>query len=60
LHVDFAEHVTSTERPACTATLQVLPPLQLALHVLPVSQVNRQSQPFMPQPNEHVAAAPHD
>ena len=60
LHVDFSEHVTSTERPACTATLQLLPPLQLALHALPVSHVNRQSQLFVPQRNEQVAAAPQD
>ncbi len=58
--VDFAEHETSTERPACTATLQLLPPLQLALQVLPVSHVKRQLQLFIPQLNEQVAAAPHD
>lgn len=57
LHVDFAEQETLTERPACTATAQRLPPLQLALHVLAVAHVKRQSQPFVPQLRVQVVAA---
>ncbi len=55
-HVDFSEQETSTESPACTVTAQLLPPLQLALHVLAVAQVKRQSQPLLPQLKVQLAA----
>ena len=57
LHVDLSAQETSTVRPAWTTTAQRLPPLQLALHVLPAAQVNVQSQPLVPQLNVQVAAA---
>ena len=40
LQVDLSTQEILTESPAWTATPQVLPPLQLALHVLPASHVN--------------------
>jgi hypothetical protein len=58
-HVDPPEHVIVILSPAATLTLQVLPPLQVGVHALPVAHVKWQSQLPAEQLSVHVAPVAH-